>query len=105
VADSGYRHTERIQRLNADGIPVSIRPESGLRTTPRAGWHGGLYDFMRHTLKTDYGAVLYRQRQHIIESTFGNTKHNRGISTFHRRGRVAVRTEWRLAMATHNLRG
>jgi hypothetical protein len=58
---------------------------------------------MRHTLQTDYGAALYRQRQHIIESIFGNTKHNRGISRFHRRGRAAVRTEWRLAMATHNL--
>jgi transposase len=103
VADSGYWHTEQIQRLNGDGIPVLIRPESGLRTTPRPGWRGGIYDFMRHTLQTDYGAALYRQRQHIIESIFGNTKHNRGISRFHRRGRAAVRTEWRLAMATHNL--
>ena len=33
----------------------------------------------------------------------GHTKHNRGIRRFHRRGRSAVRTEWRLLMATHNL--
>jgi transposase len=103
VADAGYWHTEQIQRLAADGIPVLIRPESGLRTTPRPGWSGGIYDFMRRVLATEHGAALYRQRQFIIESIFGNTKHNRGITRFHRRGRAAVRTEWRLIMATHNL--
>jgi hypothetical protein len=103
VADSGYWHTQQIQRLTADGIPVLIRPESGLRTTPRPGWRGGIYDFMRRVLATEHGKALYKQRQHIIESVFGNTKHNRGITRFHRRGRAAVRTEWRLCMATHNL--
>jgi transposase len=103
VADSGYWHTERIQRLTGNGIPVLIRPESGLRTTPRPGWRGGIYDFMRRVLASEHGAALYRQRQHIIESVFGHTKHNRGITRFHRRGRAAVRTEWRLTMATHNL--
>src|SRR3954465_9436079 len=103
VADSGYWHTKQIQRLTADGILVLIRPESGLRTTPRPGWKGGIYDVMRRVLATEHGQALYRQRQHIIESVFGNTKHNRGITRFHRRGRAAVRTEWRLCMATHNL--
>jgi len=41
VADSGYWHTEQMQRLAAEGIPVLIRPDSGLRTTPRPGWNGG----------------------------------------------------------------
>jgi hypothetical protein len=39
----------------------------------------------------------------MIEPVFGQTKHNRGIDRFHRRGRAAVRTEWRLITATHNL--
>lgn len=39
----------------------------------------------------------------MIEPVFAHTKHNRLITRFHRRGRVAVRTEWRLLMATHNL--
>src|SRR3954451_15121287 len=103
VADSGYWHTEQMQRLAAEGIPVLIRPDSGLRTTPRPGWNGGLYDFMRRVLATEHGQALYRQRQHLIESLFGNTKHNRGLRQFHRRGRAAVRTEWRLITATHNL--
>ena len=38
VADSGYWHTEQMHRLAADGIPVLIPPDSGLRTTPRPGW-------------------------------------------------------------------
>ena len=34
---------------------------------------------------------------------FGNTKHNKGVTRFLRRGRVKVRTEWRLHTMTHNL--
>ena len=34
---------------------------------------------------------------------FGHTKHNRKIYRFNYRGRSLVRTEWRLAMLTHNL--
>ena len=47
--------------------------------------------------------ALYKQRQHLIETVFGSIKHNRGCHRFHRRGRAAVRTEWRLITATHNL--
>jgi transposase len=103
LADSGYWHTEQIDRLAADGIAVLIPPESGLRTTPRPGWNSGRYAFMRNVLKTEHGTALYRQRQHLIETLFGSIKHNRGCHRFHRRGRAAVRTEWRLITATHNL--
>jgi len=39
----------------------------------------------------------------MIEPVFANTKFNRGIDRFRRRGRAAVRAEWRLITATHNL--
>ena len=39
----------------------------------------------------------------MIEPVFGNTKFNRGIDRFQRRGRRAVRSEWRLITATHNV--
>jgi hypothetical protein len=48
---------------------------------------------------------LYGKRQPMIEPVFANTKFNRKMTRFHRRGRAAARTEWRLITATHNLRG
>ena len=48
-------------------------------------------------------AALYRQRQITIEPVFGQIKFNRAIKRFQRRGRTAVRSEWRLIAATHNI--
>jgi hypothetical protein len=39
----------------------------------------------------------------MIEPVFANTKFNRRIDRFLRRGRAAWRSEWRLITATHNL--
>jgi Transposase DDE domain len=58
---------------------------------------------MRRVLATDHGGALYRQRQAIVEPVFGQIKSNRGADRFLRRGRAAVRPEWRLLAATHNL--
>ncbi len=74
-----------------------------VREEPRPGWTGGRHDWMRAVLKADHGKQLYRKRSGMIEPVFGHTKHNRSANRFHRRGRTAVRTEWRLLMATHNL--
>jgi hypothetical protein len=103
LADAGYWHQRQMDNLAADGIPVLIPPESPKRQDARPGWQGGRYAWMRHLLSTDLGAELYRKRQGMIEAVFGQTKHNRGMDEFRRRGRSAVRTEWRLMAATHNL--
>jgi transposase len=105
VADSGYWHLEQMNEITADGIPVLIPPDSSRRANKpkRPGWNGGAYDFMRSVLSTELGEKLYRQRAQLIEPIFGNTKHNRGFTRFHRRGRSAARTEWRLMATTHNL--
>jgi hypothetical protein len=58
---------------------------------------------MRAVLATELGDQLYRKRKQIVEPVFGPTKHNRRFERFHRRGRAAVRTEWRLILMTHNL--
>jgi hypothetical protein len=58
---------------------------------------------MRDQLATDEGKALYRQRQAIIEPVFAQTKHNRRIDRFQRRGLWACKAEWRLITATHNL--
>jgi hypothetical protein len=103
VADAGYWHTEQMQRLMADGIQVLIPPDSGLRAGARPGWDGGLYEFMRRVLATERGRTLYSKRKQSIEPTFGQIKGNRRLDRFLRRGRAAVRSEWRLIASSHNL--
>jgi transposase len=103
LADAGYWHHEQMQRIVAAGTQVLIPPDANKRKGNRPGWDGGLYSFMRRVLDTEAGSALYRRRQQLIEPVFANTKHNRGITRFHRRGRAAARTEWRLITATHNL--
>jgi hypothetical protein len=99
----GHGATVHCVRSRAVVSDVLIPPDSGLLTTPRPGWNGGIYDFMRGVSSSEHGKALYRQRQHLIESLFGSIKHNRGFKQLPRRGRAAVRTEWRLITATHNL--
>src|ERR687898_1252937 len=103
VADAGYWHQQQMERIVDRGIPVLIPPDASKRRGARPGWDGGPGAFMRRVLATEHGGGLYRQRQPMIEPVFGQTKHNRRIDRFHRRGRAAVRTEWRLITATHNL--
>ncbi|MCA1678725.1 MAG: transposase [Actinobacteria bacterium] len=44
-----------------------------------------------------------RQAPRHDRTVFANTKLNRRIDRFQRRGRSAARSEWRLITATHNL--
>ena len=106
MADAGYWHLEQMNQITGDGIPVLIPPDSSRRARKpkRPGWEGGAYDFMRRVLATERGSALYKQRAQLVEPIFGDAKHNRGFIHFHRRGRAAARTEWRLMATTHNLR-
>jgi hypothetical protein len=104
VADAGYWNEEHIDEVTAEhGIQVLIRPDASKRDAPRPGWTGGRFDWMRRVLSSELGEELYRKRKQTVEPVFGHTKHNRQFGRFHRRGRAAVRTEWRLIMMTHNL--
>jgi transposase len=104
VADSGYWNEEQMDNVIAnEHVQVLIPPDAGKRETPRPGWDGGRYASMREALATDYGGGLYRRRKAMVEPVFAQTKHNRRINQFQRRGRSAARSEWRLITATHNL--
>jgi transposase len=104
LADTQYWNEQHMDEVIANKhVQVLIPPDSGTRKTPRPGWTGGRYSWMRYVLATELGEQQYRKRKQMIEPVFGHTKHNRGVTRFHRRGRTAVRTEWRLLMATHNL--
>lgn len=104
VADAGYWNEQHMDDVTADhGIQVLIPPDASKRDGPRPGWTGGRYAWMRRVLASEPGEDLYRKRKQTVEPVFGHTKHNRHFTRFHRRGRSAVRTEWRLMMMTHNL--
>ena len=94
AADAGYWNEEHMDEVVANKhIPVLVAPDKGSRGTPRKGWTGGRYDWMRTVLGSDHGRERYKKRKQTTEPTFGNTKHNKGVIRFHRRGRIKVRTE------------
>ena len=103
LADAGYWHHVQMERLTGDGMTVLIPPDASKRGGARPGWDGGLYAFMRRVLATDQGGALYAKRQGMIEPVFADTKFNRRVDRFLRRGRAAARSEWRLTNAAHNL--
>jgi transposase len=103
LADAGYWHQQQMEAIVDRGMQVLIPPDAGKRKGARPGWDGGLYAFMRRVLSTDHGGGLYAKRQGMIEPVFAQTKFNRRIDRFQRRGRAACRSEWRLITATHNL--
>jgi transposase len=103
LADAGYWRAADIERLSSNGLTVLVPPDAHTRTEPLPGKRGGLYQRMRERLATPDGAALYKRRMPMIEPIFGHTKANRRLDRFHRRGLAAVRSEWRVVAATHNL--
>jgi transposase len=103
LADAGYWKNDAIETIVSQGIQTLIAPDADSRKEPRPGRRGGLYDLTRRVLATDWGKELYLKRQGTVEPVFGQIKSNRGADRFPRRGRSAVRSEWRLLTATHNL--
>ena len=103
LADAGYWHQEQMESIVSDGIVVLVRPDGDQRKGTRPGWDRGYPAFMRRVLETEQGGGLYRKRKTMIEPVFGQTKFNRRADRFQRRGTSAVRSEWRLITATHNL--
>ena len=103
LADAGYWTNSAIEALAAEGLQPLVAPDADRRKEPRPGRRGGLYDFMRRVLASERGGELYRRRQATVEPVFGQIKANRRADRFLRRGRSAVRSEWRLLTMTHNL--
>lgn len=103
LADAGYWRTRDIEQLTDQGLTVLVPPDAHSRREPLPGKRGGLYQRMRDRLAAPDAAALYRRRMTMIEPIFGHTKSNRRIERFQRRGLNAVRSEWQLIAATHNL--
>jgi Transposase DDE domain len=74
VADAGYCKNDAIDTLVAQGIRTLVAPDADRRKEPRPGRRGGLYDFARRALATDWGQELCLRRQGIVEPVFGQVK-------------------------------
>jgi transposase len=104
AADAGYWNEQQMDDVvNNEHIPVLVAPDKGSRATPRRWLTDGRANWMRTVLKSEDGHRRYAKRKQTVEPLYGDTKHNRGFIRFHRRGRVKVRTEFKLLMMTHNL--
>jgi transposase len=104
LADGGYWNHDDIASARQSAVvviptgdPHNKRPR---RQAPRQGPEA---DRINKILATAAGKRLYRRRAELVEPVFAHTKHTRAITRFSRRGHTAVRAEWRLIAATHNL--
>jgi transposase len=103
LADGGYWNHDDIATARKDTvvvIPTSDPHNKNRKCAPRQGAEA---DRINKILKTLAGKRLYRRRAAMVEPVFAHTKHTRTITRFSRRGEEAVRAEWRLIAATHNL--
>jgi transposase len=103
IADAGYRSAGQVDRVRERGAIPLVPPDGHSRGAPDPGGGAGPDGFMRRVLRTPTGAALYRRRKWMIEPVFADIKVNRAAGRFRRRGLAAVRSEWRLLTATHNL--
>jgi hypothetical protein len=104
LADAGYWSADQIDRVREGRAVPLVAVDADSRAGPDPAPGGvGPREFMRRALRTPTGADLYRRRKWMIEPVFADIKFNRGAGRFRRRGLAAVRSEWRLLTATHNL--
>lgn len=111
--DAGYWSEENVRRAPEEGPELLVattkdwkqRKALRERGCPRGRIpeHLGLRERMERKLLTKRGRALYKLRSQIVEPVFGQIKEVRGMGRFLRRGLWAVRSEWRLMCATHNL--
>ena len=104
AADAGYWNEQQMDDVvNNRHLPLLVAPDKGSRGTPKRWQNEPRANWMRTVLKSDNGRERYAKRKQTVEPLYGDTKHNKGFIRFHRRGRIKVRTEFRLLMMAHNL--
>lgn len=104
--DAGYISDDNLNAPGPDRLIATGKSHTLRKSDPTSGpAPPGLSATaaMEHRLRTPEGAELYKKRQHIIEPVFGTIKEARGYRRFSRRGLDAVRAEWLLITAAHNI--
>jgi transposase len=108
LADAGYFSTEALEDPVLRDVQMLMSPDGGgprSRRSPapaNAAKHPQAQR-MRQRLGSEPGRALYAKRKTLVEPVFGQIKEARHIRRFLLRGLNAVRAEWRLICATHNL--
>jgi transposase len=87
VATERLKHNEEIPPVPRGRIPNDLSPKQR----------------MTRKLRTKRGREKYARRKGIIEPIFGQLKQALGFRQFSLRGLAAMRAEWRLMCAVHNL--
>lgn len=108
LADAGYFSTEALEDPLLRDAQVLMSPDGGSPRSRRAPAPANAAKHpqaqrMRQRLNTELGRALYARRKTLIEPVFGQIKEARQIRRFLLRGLRAVRSEWRIICATHNL--
>jgi Transposase DDE domain len=110
LADAGYWSEANATCPGPDRLIATLGDHKQRRAARERGTtegpppDGTQAEQMEHLLRTPQGTAAYAQRSHIVEPPFGDTKHNRNIRTFRRRGLAAVDSEWTLINLVGNLR-
>jgi len=112
LAYAGYWSEEALRETDPEG-PVLIATTKDWKQRKALREKGpprgripktlSLMERIERKLRTKRGWDLYRQRGWIVEPVFGHAKYERRCDCFMRRGHRAVRSEWRLITAAHNL--
>jgi transposase len=110
LADAGYCSDDNLAALAERGIDAYIavgrdHHAAPLPPPPRGRIPAGLTarQRMSRKLRTRAGRAHYARRKVIVEPVFGQIKEARGFRRFSLRGLEAVRAEWLLVAAVHNL--
>jgi hypothetical protein len=110
LMDSGYYSEANTAELERRGIDPYVATErlkhhEEIPPVPRGRIPKDLSakQRMARKLRTKKGRQKYAQRKGIIEPIFGQMKQVLGFRQFSLRGLAAMRSEWRLMCAVHNL--
>jgi len=113
LADAGYYSEANVRHADPEGpeLLLATRKNHKQRQAMKeAGCPRGripknatVKERMERKLLTKRGKELYKLRSKTVEPIFGQIKEGRACETFLRRGSSAVRSEWRLICAGHNL--
>ena len=110
LADAGYWSEANATSPGPDRLIATLKDHKQRRAARELGQTSGPpppdatpIEEMEHLLRTPQGTTAYAQRGCLIEPTFGDRKHNRGIRSFRRRGLKAAQSEWAFIHLVGNL--